>query len=74
MEFKVFKDHGKYHKSRDPRGYRVIPGFLIYAIKHDGRFKARYVAGGHKTDAPIESVHSGVISLKGLRTIIFIGR
>lgn len=74
MEFKVFKDHGKYHKSRVLRGYRVIPGFLIYAVKHDGRFKACYIAGGHKTDAPIKNVHSGVIFLKGLRTIIFIGK
>ena len=46
---------------------------LIYAVKHDGRFKARLVAGGHLTDTPIESVYSGVVSLRGLRTIIFLG-
>ena len=49
--------------SRLPRGYCIIPGFLVFAVKHDGRFKAQYVAGGHKTPAPIENVHSGVISL-----------
>ena len=63
MDYKVFNDHGKFHKSRIPRGYRVFPGFLIYAVKHDGRFKARYIAGGHRTGALAENVHSGVISL-----------
>jgi Reverse transcriptase (RNA-dependent DNA polymerase) len=31
------------------------------------------VADGHLTDAPIESIYSGVVSLRGLRTLIFIG-
>ena len=31
------------------------------------------MAGGHRTGAPAENVHSGVISLKGLRAIIFLG-
>jgi hypothetical protein len=36
---------------------------LIYDVKkHDGRFKARLVADGHLTDAPLESIYSGVVS------------
>ena len=45
---------------------------LVCAVKHDGRHKARLVAGGHLTDIPLESVYSGVVSLQGLRTIIFL--
>ena len=75
MKFKCFKDLGKHDKKNPkvPRGYRKITGHLIFAVKHDGRFKARYVAGGHLTDTPIENVYSGVVSLKGLKTIIFLG-
>jgi hypothetical protein len=35
----------------------------VFDVKHDGRHKARYVAGGHLTDVPNESVYSGVVSL-----------
>jgi len=45
----------------------------VYAVKHDGRHKARLVADGHLTDVPIDSVYSGVISLKGLRLLLFLG-
>ena len=43
---------------------------MIYAVKHDGRHKARFVAGGHLTKEPEESVYSSVISLRSLRIII----
>jgi hypothetical protein len=37
---------------------------MIYDVKHDGRCKARLVAGGHLTDPNTESVvYSGVVSL-----------
>ena len=45
---------------------------LVYAVKHDGRHKARLVAGGYLTDAPVDSVYAGVVSLRGLRMCIFI--
>jgi len=44
---------------------------FVYAVKHDGRHKARLVAGGHLTGIPIESVYSGVVSLRAIRIIIF---
>ena len=40
-------------------------------MKHDGRHKARLVADGHLTDTPIDSVYSGVVSLRSLRIVIF---
>ena len=41
-------------------------------MKHDGRYKSRLVAGGHLTDTPTESVYSGVVSLRGVRIVIFL--
>ena len=40
--------------------------------KHDERHKARLVADGHLTDVPISSVYSGVVSLRGIRLVIFL--
>ena len=44
----------------------------MYACKHDGRHKARLCANGNLTEIPINSVYSGVVSLKSLRTVIFL--
>ena len=62
-EYNVFQDHGKAQydpKSRmvsnAPNGYQKIRVHLIFAVKHDGRHKARLVAGGHLTPDPIESI------------------
>ena len=43
-----------------------------YAVKHDGRRKSRLVAGGHLTEVPTESVYSSVVSLRGVRIVIFL--
>ena len=63
LTYKVFQDHGKAQfdpKSRkvsdDPNGYQKIRIHLIYAVKHDGRHKARLVAGGLLTPDLIESI------------------
>ena len=70
-EYKVFQDHGKAQydpKSRKvsnaPNGYQKIRVHLIFAVKHDGRNKARLVAGGHLTPDPIETIYTGVLSIK----------
>ena len=55
-----------------PEGHQKIPCHMIYAVKHDGRHKARFVAGGHRTETPTESVYSGVVSLQGIRLVSFI--
>ena len=44
---------------------------MVFDVKHDGRHKARLVAGGRLTDVPIDSVYSGVVSLRSLRIVIF---
>ena len=44
----------------------------MFAVKHDGRHKARLVAGGHLTPDPIESFYSGVVTIRSLRLVIFL--
>jgi hypothetical protein len=42
-------------------------------VKHDGRHIACVVANGNLTDTPLKSVYSDLVSLRGLRTCIFLG-
>jgi hypothetical protein len=44
----------------------------VFDIKHDGCHKSRLVADGHLTEVPLESVYSGVVSLRGLRLLVFL--
>jgi hypothetical protein len=69
-EYKTFKDMGKHVVM--PSDYKKIRVHFVFAVKHDGRHKARLVADGHLTDVPVDSVYSGVVSLRGLRMVIFL--
>ena len=77
-EYKVFKDTGKaqFHngKAVTPDGFQKIRVHFVYAVKHDGRFKARLVADGHLTKEPAESIYSGVVSLRSLRMVVFLSQ
>lgn len=68
--YETFIDKGK--DAIPPAGYKKIRCHMVYDVKHDGRHKARLVAGGHLTDTPVESVYSSVVSLKGLRLVVFL--
>ena len=68
--YKVFKDIGK--GSVIPDGYKNTRVHLVFDVKHDGRQHARIVADGHLTDIPVDSVYSGVVSLRGFRLIVFL--
>ena len=46
---------------------------LDISVKHDGRHKARLVADGSLTPEPVENIYSGVVSLRHLRLVIFLG-
>ena len=46
----------------------------MFAVKFDGRHKARLVADGHVTPEPIENIKSGLVSLSNLRLVIFQGK
>ena len=77
-EYKVFKDTGKakFHNGKvvTPDGFQRIRVHFVYAVKHDGRFKARLVADGHLTKEPVESIYSGVVSLRSLRMVVFLSQ
>ena len=80
LEEKVFKKWDKAifdkHKkvTNPPKGYHRIKVHLVFAVKFDGRHKARLVADGHLIPEPIENIYSGVVSLRNLRLVIFLGK
>jgi len=71
-DYDVFIDRGEFKTSNIPEGFKGIKVHLIFAIKHDGRHKARMVADGHLTKVPLYSVYSGVVSPRGLCMCIFL--
>jgi hypothetical protein len=58
-----------HHSKVYPAGYKRIKVHIVYDVKHDGRHKARLVADGHLTDIPLDSVYSGLVSLRGFRLV-----
>ena len=73
-EYKVFVDHGHHTRASAPSGYKKIRVHFVFDVKHDGRHKGRLVADGHLTDIPLESVYSGVVSLRGFRLVLLLGQ
>jgi len=69
-KYSTFKSLGK--GSSGPDGYKKIRVHFVYDVKHNGCHKARLVAGGHLTDVPVDSVYSGVVSLRNLRICVFL--
>jgi hypothetical protein len=65
-EYDTFRDLGHKDTASPLTGYKKIHTHLIYDCKHDGRHKAPMVANGYLTDIPLESMYSGVVSLRGL--------
>ena len=57
-----------------PKGYHQNKVHLVFAVKFDGRHKARLVADGHLTPEHIENIYSGVVVLRNLRVVIFLGK
>jgi hypothetical protein len=62
-DYRTFEDLGL--AAPTLQGYKRIRVHVVYAVKHDGRCKARLVVDGHLTDLPLDSIYSGVVSLKG---------
>ena len=69
-DYDTFLDKGK--NFAIGKDYKKITVHLVFACKHDGRRKARLVAGGHLTDTPIDSVYSSVVSLRAIRLLTFV--
>jgi hypothetical protein len=62
QDYQTFNDLGVGVKP--PSGYQKIMVHFVYDVKHDGRHKARLVAGGHMTEPDREDAYSGVVSLR----------
>jgi hypothetical protein len=71
-DYQTFIDKGHHTKTSPPAGYKKIRVHLVFDVKHDGRHKARLVADGHLTDIPLDSVYSGVVSIRGFRLVLFL--
>src|SRR5687767_2171592 len=69
-EYDTFIDYGL--NAAPPPDNKKIKVHLVFDVKHDSRHKARLVADGHLTDIPVDSIYFGVVSLHGLRLIIFL--
>ena len=76
-EYQVFKDFEKavYEKNKitnEPEGDQKIRVHFVFDDKHCGKFKARLVADGHLNKEPMETVYSGVVSIRNLRLAMFL--
>ena len=65
---KLDTNHKKILKS--PPNHQKIRVNLIFAVKHNGRNKARLVADGSLTPEPVENNYLGVVSLRQLHPTI----
>ena len=78
QEYKVFKKWDKAildkHKKvlNPPKRYLKTKVHLVFAVKFDGRHKARLMADDHLTPEAIENNYSSVVSLRNLRLVIFL--
>jgi Reverse transcriptase (RNA-dependent DNA polymerase) len=55
-----------------PKGYFKIPLLWIFAVKHDGRHRARCVGGGHVTPNLTMDMYSGSVALESVRVVFVI--
>ena len=60
------------HGSSELQRSAIVSFFFVHDAKEDFRLKARLVAGGHVLPPPLESVCSGVVSLRSVRLMCFI--
>ena len=52
-----------------PTGYHHIDCHMIFDVKMDFNQKARFVAGGHMTEAPALLTYSSVVSCESIRIV-----
>ena len=74
-ELKAIMSFGTFRvpeKGEDLTEYQQIPYHIVFAVKHDGRRKARLVAGGHKTGSPTEDLYSGVVGIGNVRLLFLL--
>ena len=70
FDFDTFEVLNKNEKA--PKGYKRIPAFYVFDVKHDLRRKARFVAGSHMSIAPKEDSYSSVVDHENVRITLFL--
>ena len=66
-QIKEYKTFRYLQKGESITDYKLIPYHFVFDIKFDGRKKSRLVAGGNKTNPPVEDLYSGVVDLMTIR-------
>jgi len=66
----TFTDLGK--GTRIPKGHQKIYVHVVWDCKFDLRRKARLVATGNLTPPSSDNAYSGIVSLEGVRTVMFL--
>ena len=61
-----------WYTHKGTRVFKKTKVHLIFDVMHDGRHKAMLVADAHLTDIQVNSVYSEVVSLRGIRLLLFI--
>ena len=56
-----------------PPNHQKITANLIFAVRFNVTCKASLVADGSLAPDPVENIYSGVVSLRHLRLVIFLG-
>ena len=69
-DYNTFEDLNK--GTRTPPGYTSIYCHLVFDFKEDGHCKAQFVAGGHLTAPPKDSIYSSVASLHSICIVAFL--
>jgi hypothetical protein len=67
VAFKILEDG-----EQPPMGLQWIPFHMIFDVKCDFTRKAKFVAGGHWTDAPTQPTYSSVVTKDSIRIAFLI--
>lgn len=71
-EHKTFADLDK--GARIPKGHQKTCVHVVWDCKFDLRRKARLVSSGNLTPPSSDNACSGIVSLEGARTVLFLAR
>ena len=65
----TYKEMGKVQATKE---HKKIRSHFVFDVKHDSRHKARLLSDVHLTDVPTSSDYSRVVSLRGIRLVLFL--
>jgi len=70
--FETFQEWKKAGLPPKSEGWQFAPARFIFTVKHDGRHKARYVIGGHVTDASDVDTYAATVRTENVRLIFLV--